>query len=105
MDVTYCWDVAVIALFSMARRRDSPAILLLLHLKSPFGREVVADFCVLASCWHRKSEPVAPSGASSTAAPGTGCAGSVGICSEVSALAALCWSVKGGCSPSPLLVY
>lgn len=96
-------EVAVITLFSTERRReDSPGILHF-HLKSPFGCEV-ADFCALASCWHHKSEPVAPSGASTAATPGTGCAEFV-ICSAVSASAVLCLSTEDVCSPSLLLVY
>lgn len=51
--------------------QQTPLVPSLLLPWKAFVVQLLLFFCLLASCWHCKSETVAPSGASTTVAPGT----------------------------------
>lgn len=70
--VTYCRESSFITC-SSSNAGETPLVpCLLLLCKAFVVVQLLLFFCVLASCWHCKSETVAPSGASTTVTPETG---------------------------------
>lgn len=69
--VTYCRESSSVTC-SSSNAGETPLVACLLLLCKAFVEvQLLLFFCVLAPCWHCKSETVAPSGASTTVAPGT----------------------------------